>query len=112
QARPRGPGTAQCSYGFHRGKYHAPVSSVGATWDGRSILKTITETFRILEKMNTMPTRDSIAARSAAGRLLGKRSYRVRLARLGIDRLRAIARANGKKGGRPPKIAEVRREDL
>lgn len=34
---------------------------------------------------------------------LGKRSYRARLERLGIERIRAIARANGKKGGRPPK---------
>ncbi len=35
---------------------------------------------------------------------LGKRSYKVRLQRLGIERLREIARENGKKGGRPPKI--------
>jgi hypothetical protein len=34
---------------------------------------------------------------------LGKRSYRARLERLGIERIRAIARENGKKGGRPPK---------
>jgi hypothetical protein len=34
---------------------------------------------------------------------LGKRSYVVRLERLGIERIRAIARENGKKGGRPPK---------
>jgi hypothetical protein len=33
---------------------------------------------------------------------LGKRSYAVRLERLGIQRLREIARKNGKKGGRPP----------
>ena len=33
---------------------------------------------------------------------LGKRSYAVRLERLGIDRIREIARENGKKGGRPP----------
>ena len=32
---------------------------------------------------------------------LGKRSYRARLARFGIERLQAIARENGKKGGRP-----------
>jgi hypothetical protein len=32
---------------------------------------------------------------------LGKRSYRVRLARLGIRRIQRIARQNGKKGGRP-----------
>jgi hypothetical protein len=34
---------------------------------------------------------------------LGKRSYAVRLERLGIERIREIARENGKKGGRPPK---------
>ena len=34
---------------------------------------------------------------------LGKRSYGARLERLGIDRIRKIARENGKKGGRPKK---------
>ena len=34
---------------------------------------------------------------------LGKRSYKVRVERLGIERLREIARENGKKGGRPRK---------
>lgn len=34
---------------------------------------------------------------------LGKRSYAVRVERLGIQRIREIARENGKKGGRPPK---------
>ena len=34
---------------------------------------------------------------------LGKRSYRARLERLGIERIREIARQNGKKGGRPSK---------
>ena len=34
---------------------------------------------------------------------LGRRSYKVRLERLGIERLREIARENGKLGGRPPK---------
>jgi hypothetical protein len=37
---------------------------------------------------------------------LGKRSYAARLERLGIERLRAIARENGKKGGRPVKKGE------
>ena len=37
---------------------------------------------------------------------LGKRSYTVRLNRLGIERIREIARKNGKKGGRPPKKGE------
>ena len=32
---------------------------------------------------------------------LGQRSYEARLARFGIERLREIARENGKKGGRP-----------
>jgi hypothetical protein len=52
------------------------------------------------------------AARSEAASLLGRRSYRVRLARFGIERLREIARENGKKGGRPPKKREAKREDL
>ena len=34
---------------------------------------------------------------------LGKRSYEARLERMGIERIREIARENGKKGGRPPK---------
>lgn len=34
---------------------------------------------------------------------LGRRSYEVRLKRLGIQRIREIARENGKKGGRPRK---------
>ncbi len=32
---------------------------------------------------------------------LGRRSYRARLERFGIERLQEIARENGKKGGRP-----------
>jgi galactokinase/mevalonate kinase-like predicted kinase len=32
---------------------------------------------------------------------LGKQSYKARLDRLGIERIRKIARENGKKGGRP-----------
>ena len=34
---------------------------------------------------------------------LGKRSYAARVERFGLDRIRQIARENGKKGGRPPK---------
>jgi hypothetical protein len=34
---------------------------------------------------------------------LGKRSYATRVQRFGIERIREIARQNGKKGGRPPK---------
>lgn len=40
---------------------------------------------------------------SKAASLMGKRSYRARLEHLGIERIREIARENGKKGGRPPK---------
>jgi len=40
---------------------------------------------------------------SEAASLMGKRSYRARLKRLGIERIREIARENGKKGGRPRK---------
>jgi galactokinase/mevalonate kinase-like predicted kinase len=32
---------------------------------------------------------------------LGKRSYKARLKRLGLERLQEIARENGKMGGRP-----------
>ncbi len=34
---------------------------------------------------------------------MGRKSYRVRLERFGLERLQEIARENGKKGGRPPK---------
>jgi len=40
---------------------------------------------------------------SKAASLMGQRSYRARLRRFGIERIREIARENGKKGGRPPK---------
>lgn len=43
---------------------------------------------------------------SEAASLMGKRSYAARLERLGIERIREIARKNGKKGGRPPKKGE------
>ena len=36
-----------------------------------------------------------------AASLMGKQSYQSRLKRLGIERLREIARENGKLGGRP-----------
>lgn len=39
---------------------------------------------------------------------LGKRSYEVRVRRLGIERIRQIARENGKLGGRPPKKGKKR----
>ena len=47
------------------------------------------------------------SARSEAGRLLGRQSYRKRLERFGLRRIQAIARENGKKGGRPPKAKEA-----
>jgi len=34
-------------------------------------------------------------------RWLGRRSYKARLERFGLQRLQEIARENGKKGGRP-----------
>jgi len=40
---------------------------------------------------------------------LGKQSYQARLERLGIERIREIARENGKKGGRPKKRRRRRR---
>ncbi len=39
---------------------------------------------------------------------LGKRSYAARVNRFGIERIREIARENGKKGGRPPKKGEIK----
>ncbi len=48
--------------------------------------------------------RDSKGSRSEAASLLGRRSYRVRLDRFGLERLQEIARENGKKGGRPRKV--------
>ena len=41
------------------------------------------------------------SAASEAARLMGKRSYKARLERLGLERLQEIARENGKLGGRP-----------
>jgi hypothetical protein len=40
---------------------------------------------------------------SEAASLMGKRGYIARLKKHGIERIREIARENGKKGGRPPK---------
>ncbi len=42
------------------------------------------------------------AVREAAS-WMGRKSYRVRLERLGLERIQEIARENGKKGGRPKK---------
>jgi hypothetical protein len=38
---------------------------------------------------------------SKAASLMGKRGYKARLERFGIERLQEIARENGKLGGRP-----------
>ncbi len=46
------------------------------------------------------------ADRIEFARWLGRRSYAARVERFGIERIRAIARENGKKGGRPPKKKE------
>jgi len=40
-------------------------------------------------------------AASQAASLMGKRSFKARVERFGIQRLQEIARENGKKGGRP-----------
>jgi hypothetical protein len=45
---------------------------------------------------------------SEAASLMGKRSYAARVKRFGIERIREIARENGKKGGRPPKKGNKR----
>jgi len=45
-----------------------------------------------------------------AASLLGRRSYEARLQRLGIERIREIARQNGKLGGRPPDSNKRRRK--
>jgi hypothetical protein len=44
-------------------------------------------------------TRKSAASEAAS--LMGKRSYKARVERLGIERPQEIARENGKHGGRP-----------
>lgn len=54
--------------------------------------------------MGIRPRSLSKAERAAFASWLGRRSYQARLERLGIERIRAIARKNGKKGGRPPKV--------
>jgi galactokinase/mevalonate kinase-like predicted kinase len=42
---------------------------------------------------------------------LGKRSYKARLKRFGIERIREIARENGKKGGRPKGTGKDQRKE-
>jgi hypothetical protein len=40
---------------------------------------------------------------------LGKRSYKARVERFGLERLQEIARENGKKGGRPKASGKVKK---
>jgi hypothetical protein len=40
---------------------------------------------------------------SEAASALGKRGWRAKVKKLGMERIQAIARENGKRGGRPPK---------
>jgi hypothetical protein len=40
---------------------------------------------------------------------LGKRSYKARLKRFGLERLQEIARENGKQGGRPKSSAKQKK---
>jgi hypothetical protein len=54
-------------------------------------------------KKNKKPIVAHLMVRFMGITSMGKRSYRARLERLGIERIREIARENGKKGGRPPK---------
>ena len=49
---------------------------------------------------------DKTAAAKAAS-LMGKRSYKARVERFGIERLQEIARENGKLGGRPKGTTKV-----
>jgi hypothetical protein len=44
---------------------------------------------------------DEQTAASKDASLMGKRSYKARVERFGIERLQEIARENGKLGGRP-----------
>ena len=44
---------------------------------------------------------DEKTAASKAASLMGRRGYKARVERFGIERLQEIARENGKKGGRP-----------
>ncbi len=45
---------------------------------------------------------------SEAAATMARKGYRVRLERYGLERIREIARENGKKGGRPRKAKMAR----
>jgi hypothetical protein len=53
--------------------------------------------------------RPNAEERRAFAAWLGRKSYLARVERFGIERIREIARENGKKGGRPRKVEEVER---
>jgi hypothetical protein len=42
---------------------------------------------------------------------LGKRSYKVRLEKFGLETLQQIARENGKKGGRPKRNGKKKKKE-
>lgn len=54
----------------------------------------------------------SKTATSKAASLMGKRSYRARLKRLGLERLQEIARENGKLGGRPRGATNKKQQEV
>ena len=45
--------------------------------------------------------------RSDYAKWMGRKSYRTRLEKYGLERLQEIARENGKKGGRPRKQQQL-----
>jgi hypothetical protein len=47
---------------------------------------------------------------SEAASTMGKRGYRFKVEKLGVERIQAIARENGKKGGRPKGRAKREKE--
>ena len=54
---------------------------------------------------------DEQTAASKAASLMGKRSYKARVERFGIERLQEIARENGKLGGRPKGTGKKRAQN-
>jgi hypothetical protein len=54
------------------------------------------------------PTSLTKEQRRAFAVWLGRRSYQARLKRFGIERIREVARENGKRGGRPAVAAQYK----
>jgi hypothetical protein len=81
------------------GRHARKACSSGATLAAQATY----HIFLDVANLNVQDTSMGNKAVSEAASLMGKRSYRARLERLGIERLQEIARENGKKGGRPPK---------